>query len=786
MSPVVPARVPSHGGSDLLSRLRSCWNLSGADDATAQRLLFLQFRSVALNAWLGDVVLIAGCLLLGVIDPDPPAWMPAWIAAMVACSGFSVWRRRVWMRRGVAGQAFSLAALQASTGLLAVVFSIGLGTLYAQRPDPVRVMIAGVAMGALCGGTLRYHRLPQFGLIWIGVLEVMMVGALAAAGRPQDLIMIPALLGYGAVLASAMLNNSRQFIASCQAEFEAERQREMMRLLLRDVEGASGDWFWECDTRGRPTHVSARLAEVLGCPGGEMPDGRTLPALLVQAGADREAADRLARQLGGEPRPFRDLVVPMGGGGARPRWWSLSAKPLLDVNGRVTGWRGVGVDVSAARAHEQALHRLVGIDALTGLANRHAFHERLRAHLGDGAGGAPALALFALDLDRFKAVNDAHGHAVGDRLLQEVGRRLQPLCAAHECLARLGGDEYALVAPGGAGPHELAARGQRLLQALRAPFEIDHLRLEVRASLGIAAAPLHARTPEELQRAADIALYAAKAGGRDRPCLYDHEVGSQARTRAIVLHDLARAVSRQELRLDYQLVVDAEHARPLGAEALLRWQHPEHGELSPLSFIPLAEEGGQIVPIGAWVLRRACEDAAGWPVPIPVSVNLSAVQLRSRGLADEVAEVLARTGLPPQRLEIELTESALADDDPASAETLARLRALGVRLALDDFGTGYSSLASLQRFGFDRLKIDRAFVESLRAEGSAGERARALVGAIVGLARALGLTCTAEGVEHPAQAGVLSRLGCTALQGHLFSRPVPLPRLMEQLGAAPG
>ena len=762
--------------------LRSCWSIPGADQAQADHLFRLQARNTSVTWWIGDSILLLSALFVLLAGPPPSMAQWLWLGAVGVCSLVVIQVRRssVGPRKG--GRGASHRTLIGADFVLCLVYGTGMARLYLDSTDDVRLMIATASAASLSGTALRYARLPVAGFIRICTLSVFTCAALWLVGRWVDMLLMTSCLLFGATMTAGMLSTSRQFVESCQAEFEAERQRELLGLLLSDVEGASRDWFWECDTRHRLTHSSPRLAEVLGRPHHQI-EGAALPALLGTVGQTPQATDALQQALQ-TARPFRELVVALQIDG-HPQWWALSGRPLHDVNGQPTGWRGVGVNVTAAHEHARTLARLAQTDPLTGLTSRHGFNDYLQQRLTPPASGQPApLAVLMLDLDRFKSINDAHGHGIGDHLLHAVGQRLRPLCAVGECLARLGGDEFVLVVPADLASSTLQARGEQVLQALRTPFRIGDLHIEVRASLGIAQTPAHAADATALLSAADMALYAAKTDGRDRVRLFDQAIGAHAQTRARMTSDLSRALELQALHLVYQPVFDSHTGEPVAAEALLRWTHPTGGQTAPLSFIPLAEETGLIVPIGAWVRHRACADAVRWPRPLRVCVNLSAVQLRSRHLVDEVRQVLARTGLPAARLEFELTETALATEGGLVTETLQGLRALGVGLALDDFGTGFSSLAYLQRFRFDRLKIDRSFVQSLA--DPAEETPRALVGAILGLADALGLPCTAEGVETTQQRVALTQLGCGSLQGYLLARPMPVAALADLLAQPPG
>jgi diguanylate cyclase (GGDEF)-like protein len=410
---------------------------------------------------------------------------------------------------------------------------------------------------------------------------------------------------------------------------------------------------------------------------------------------------------------------------------------------------------------ERRITELAFTDSLTGLPNRAFFRQHLALELRQRS--AAPLVLFCLDLDSFHAVNDALGHAVGDALLRAAAERLRA-GADGAFVARLGADGFAVVARGGADP---ALRARRLASLFAQPFELDGRSLSVSASLGVAVAE-EGDDPDGLLNEAELALAQAKQEGRGAIGFFESEMNARAQARHRLEEDLAQALGRGEFELFFQPLVELEGGVIAGFEALLRWNHPERGRIGPAEFVPVAEETGVIVPVGAWVVEEACRRAAGWPGEVRVAVNVSSVQLRKSGFQAVVVRALAASGLDPHRLELEITESLFLESSEEILQTLHALRTLGVRVALDDFGTGYSSLAYLQSFPFDKIKIDRAFVEPLgRRHG-----ARAIVAAIATLARSLGMETTAEGVEEEAQLEALRALGCTSVQGFLFSRPV--------------
>ena len=421
-------------------------------------------------------------------------------------------------------------------------------------------------------------------------------------------------------------------------------------------------------------------------------------------------------------------------------------------------------------------------DPLTRLPNRVLFHDRVQQALLQLDRGAE-FALLCLDLDRFKAVNDTLGHPVGDALLQQVAERLQACVREGDVVARLGGDEFAIILLGIGEPSEVDGLCVRIIEATSAGYEIDGHQINIGTSIGVALAPADGLTPQDLLRNADTALYSAKANGRGASCFYEAAMNSALQSRRALEVGLRQAIARNELQLHYQPLVNARSRDVSGFEALVRWRHPERGMVQPDEFIPVAEASGLIGAIGRWVLRRACADATSWSNEIKVAVNLSPLQFRDKHLVAAVRAALADSGLPPHRLELEITESVLLHDSKATLAILHELKAMGVQISMDDFGTGYSSLSYLRSFPFDKVKIDRSFVRDLPHD----RNSTAIVRAIVGLSATFGLLVTAEGVETEDQAAQLALEGCTQLQGYLFSQPTPaadVPGLIERLADA--
>jgi diguanylate cyclase (GGDEF)-like protein len=443
------------------------------------------------------------------------------------------------------------------------------------------------------------------------------------------------------------------------------------------------------------------------------------------------------------------------------------------------GWVATHEDITERQQAEARLVYLARHDALTGLPNRVLFQERLEQAL-TLAGRGGHCAVLCLDLDRFKLVNDTLGHPVGDRLLQAAADRLQACVREMDTVARLGGDEFAIIQPAVERPEDAELLANRILVAFRSAFEIDEHTIQAGTSLGVAIAPGDGTSPEKLLKNADIALYLAKTEGRSKVRFFEPEMDASIQLRRMLELDLRLAIARNEFEVYYQPLVDVATRMIAGFEALLRWHHPVRGLVSPAEFIPLAEETGMIVAIGEWVLRTACVEAKNWPADISVAVNLSPIQFRQGNLVAVVKDALDASGLHPDRLELEITETVLLQNTVGTLAALHELRAIGVAVALDDFGTGYSSLSYLRSFPFDKIKIDQSFVRDLVED----KEALSIVRAITGLGQGLRMRTTAEGVETQEQLDILRREGCTEIQGYLFSRPMPadeLPALIERL-----
>ncbi len=447
------------------------------------------------------------------------------------------------------------------------------------------------------------------------------------------------------------------------------------------------------------------------------------------------------------------------------------------------GWIATHEDITDRQRAEERIVHMARHDALTDLPNRMMMRERLDHELKRVKRGE-CLAVLCLDLDHFKSVNDTLGHPIGDELLKVVAERLRRCTREPDTIARLGGDEFAIIMTGMQEPTDAVALCKRIRESITKPYHLDGHQIVADISIGVSLAPMDASEPDQLLKNADMALYGAKGDGRGTFRFFEPEMDAKMKTRRELEMDLRNALVNAEFELYYQPLVNLKTNEITAFEALVRWNRPTRGLVSPADFIPVAEETGLIIPLGEWVLRRACQETAKWPAHIKVAVNLSPSQLKSRNLTQIVVSALAESGMPASRLQLEITETVLMHNTFNTLATLHALRKLGVQIAMDDFGTGYSSLSYLRSFPFDKIKIDRSFIQDL----SNGAEPLAIVHAVAGLARSLNMISTAEGVETQQQLDQLQAIGCTEMQGYLFSHARPaadIVRLFLEPAVAP-
>jgi diguanylate cyclase (GGDEF)-like protein/PAS domain S-box-containing protein len=487
----------------------------------------------------------------------------------------------------------------------------------------------------------------------------------------------------------------------------------------------------------------------------------------------------------GDPDLYiRELRAAMAEGGVhRQLVQSGDGRTISIVNRAMAngGWVATHEDITERTRAEEKIRHMARHDSLTGLANRAAFRDEMDQTLKRVRRGE-VIAVLCLDLDNFKTVNDTLGHVVGDKLLCAAAKRLKDLVRETDMVARLGGDEFAILQAGVDKAEAAGVFAQRVITAIHQPYELDGHQVVVSTSVGIAVAPGDGDSTDQLLRNADMALYRAKSDGRSTFRYFEPEMDEQLQTRRQLEMDLRDAVAREEFQLFYQPQVDAVTERIIGCEALLRWNSPTRGVVPPSKFIPLAEEIGLIVPIGEWVLKQACCEAASWPNNVRVAVNLSPAQFKSRSLVESVINALAVSGLAATRLELEITESVLLHENETTLATLHQLRGFGIKISMDDFGTGYSSLSYLRSFPFDKIKIDRSFIKDISDKGDCA----AIVKAVAGLGKGLGIATTAEGVETLEQLRHVRAEGCTEVQGYFFSEPQSVDDLRKYFARPDG
>jgi diguanylate cyclase (GGDEF)-like protein/PAS domain S-box-containing protein len=542
------------------------------------------------------------------------------------------------------------------------------------------------------------------------------------------------------------------------------------RALLTAMINQVPDHLFVKDTTGRYLRANKGVATDLGQRSPNEMIGKTDFEIHSFEIAQRLIADdRLVTQSGTPKLDIEEFIV--DGAGAQ-KWLSTSKVPLRNDRNEITGLIGVSRDVTRRKEAEERVHFLAHHDTLTGLANRNTFYKRLDEAIEEHRASNFQLAVLLLDLDHFKEVNDLFGHAAGDALLQTIARTASGLLeeGKGQIMARLGGDEFAILAPSLSDSRDAGLLAERVLEAIRIENEGLSTAAPIAASIGIAIFPEDASDRTSLLSHSDTALYRAKTEGRGIYRFFEISMGREVRDRRLLENDLRNAISRHELSLVYQPQYCIGSNEPFGFEALLRWRHPTKGDVPPSVFIPLAEESSLILQIGEWVLRAACREAASWPRQLSISVNVSAVQLRVPNLAQLVHEILLHTGLPSNRLELEITESALIQDPNRALASLRQVKALGVRIAMDDFGTGHSSLSNLRTFPFDKIKIDRSFIKSVNCN----KQAATIVRAVLGLGRGLGLLVLAEGVETAEELEFLHRESCGEVQGYFLNKPKPI------------
>lgn len=635
-------------------------------------------------------------------------------------------------------------------------------TLFQSHP----VFFAVLTAGLLASSVIAYRSMPAPLTSYLGGA---MVVAAVLSFTMRDEFSWPSLalaLGFGYALIRSTWRQGRQFEQSCHEQIDLQSTAETVKLLLHEYEASSSDWLWEVDEGNCLRNVCERFGQAAQIERNLL-EGRELVGLFDSGPAREKLAALLL-----ERAPFRDLIIAITIA-SETRWWTISGNPSVDGS-----MRGVLCDVTDRREAEQRLARMARYDTLSGLANRDLFNETLDTALA-GQLKNQRIALLFIDVDHFKSVNDTLGHHIGDELIRAASKRISAVVREHDLAARLGGDEFAVLLTRVRDLEAVHGCAQRIVDSMAEPFNLMGRTVRVSASVGIAFGHTRCSSGDEFMRQADLALYAAKRAGRSTFADYDASLNQRDRSRRDLELDLRTAIAEGQFTLVYQPQICLKTGKWTGKETLVRWEHPVRGRIMPGEFIGIAEETGLIIPLGEWILRHAIHEAASWEEAHTIAINLSPIQMRNPNLINVLTSAIAAAQIEPQRIEIEITESALMHDSEANVEMLYRLRQMGLRIALDDFGTGYSSLNYLRAFPFDKIKIDRCFVSELLDRPDC----QAIVRSIISLADELGMETIAEGVETPEQLDWLVRHGCTEAQGYLISRPIESHDAAEPVGS---
>lgn len=637
--------------------------------------------------------------------------------------------------------------------------TVGLSTLLGVAGATAALILAGSAR------TIRRQAIGG-GLLCLGIVSLHFTGMSAITIVPDMAVSVPEQLLSGGILTLAVGSITSMIILGGLGAVAIESQTSRSALeRIRRLANAAYEGLVVVQS-GRINDANAAFCELAGASLSDLVGRPLFGEILTfdEASPNREDVRRegfLQPVAGGREIPV-EVFSRLMDDGARVETSGLTVLAVRDLRER--------------RAAEEKIRYLAEHDGLTGLLNRNSLQMRLAAAIDRVEASGESLAVICIDLDHFKEANDQHGHLAGDALLVETARRLQSTVQAPSFAARLGGDEFIVVqVAGGDQPAAAAELAGRLIETLGAPVAHEGQELALGSSLGVSLYPDDGRTVEALMANADMALYRAKESGRGAYRFFKREMDDTIRERRNLARDLRQGIADNELLVHYQPLARAADGDVCGFEALVRWKHPTRGMIPPLEFIPVAEENGLIGALGDWVLRQACADAAAWEKPLRIAVNLSPLQLHNPALPSLVHEVLITTGLSPSRLELEITESALFKDYQRALDNLRRLKALGVRIAMDDFGTGFSSLSTLQSFPFDKIKIDKSFVENIHRH----DRATVIVRAVLGLGRSLEIPVVAEGVETEEQILFLRGEDCAELQGYAIGRPTPVDGLTE-------
>jgi diguanylate cyclase (GGDEF)-like protein len=759
----------SEQGAERAAIWRSWVKIPDADHDWFVTKQIKDFHRLSVATGIGNVVV--ACLMLTIASLTGIDWMQA--VAIIAVMSLTL-QRSIKSRRLKQGDPIhrnldaEIKWIENHTLTAGILFAVA-AVLTLILPTQNRPGLAAlIIIAVMFVGSWSIDMVPRAAIKFLGGLTVVCAIGFIVHGTAVAFATLGILLLYAlGFMAHIRISYNSYAVRLLRAKAVGEAS-ETVQMLLNDYEEHGADWLWELSADGRIINPSVRFAQTSTRDANAL--WNTALITLFNDGHERAVLERLIEK----GQSFRDVIVNLTIEDEE-HWWSLSGRAVTDSDGVFKGMRGVATDVSAARRAEAKVAYMAHYDGLTDLPNRTLFNETLARALSRRP-DETLLGILYLDLDQFKTINDTLGHSVGDEVLKVAAKRIESCLGLHDMVARLGGDEFAVLLTDIITKDQAQKIAGDIVEIMGQTILLENHEVNSGVSIGIAFAPDDGLSASELIKNADLALYNAKENGRRRFAIFEIGMHEAMQAKRLIEMDLRAALARDQLELYYQPLLNIESGEITSYEALLRWNHPEKGMIMPMVFIPIAEETGHIVQLGEWVIRSALMEAARWQKHLCVSVNLSPAQMRSTNLLPTIINALAASGVDASRLELEITETVLMHDTQANLAVLHQLRALGIRIALDDFGTGYSSLNYLRSFPFDKIKIDRCFVDEVDSR----DDNRAIVRAVTGLATTLGMVTTAEGVERADQLEELRREGCTEVQGYYFSRPMPVGQIKNR------
>jgi len=764
-------------------------NSNAREDMSAEHAAFVRgiqlhtLRSLVPYGLIGSTFNASICVaLIAKHAPSLALIMWAGVMAIMGLLGLRTSLRA--SRRGTAPRPRSVRAVWrpiTESTLLGMAWAVCPLVFLPQLQGFELALIICVCGGMMAGGAYVLSTLPGAAVPFVVSLSFgLAMGILRSDGGVGRFTLLALLVCFTVVMLRTTFWNHRNYVAAwLQQEklkdqaMQLEKKQGVISLLLNEFEQAASDCLFELDETHRVVRPSSVLAERTDFTIEQLENQHAVNFFDGTNIEGRPAFQALldALEVNGE---VHNLRLPVRMKGDAIVWWRISAKPFYREDGVFEGYRGVASNVTEKYEAERQIYNLAHFDSLTGVPKRERMLKALEEAVSAPQGEAKLFAVHALDLDRFKTINDVYGHSVGDAYLKATAERLQDIIGPNNVVARFGGDEFVILQNDITGRGEAMALAVTIQQAVAEPVNVGGSNAQSSVSIGIAVFPEHAGTPADLLKFADLALLASKGAGRDTACFFDADLNDDVSERIAMEDDLRQALARNQFGLNYQPIISARTGELRAMETLIRWTHPERGAVAPDTFVPILEQAGMITTVGDWIIREALREAATWDDSIRVSINLSPLQVRNRSLITTVTHALAQSGVDPKRVDFEITETALFDDAEESLSALHALHSLGVTISLDDFGTGFSSLSLLRIFPFDKIKIDKSFVQQMESS----EECLAIVRSVVGLARSLGMRTTAEGVETERLADMLRAEGCAELQGYHFSRPMEADALV--------